>query len=63
VHTTTQLASPLQASRVGFVVLGFLMLGIVACKSPEEPTRRAEPNLDPGFPRPTISSMRHLTQS
>ncbi len=47
----TQARRPWRYSLVGLTALGFVLLGFGACRSPHQPTRRMEPNLDPGPPR------------
>jgi DmsE family decaheme c-type cytochrome len=52
VRTITQSKVPMWVSTLGPVVLGLFFLGMTSCQSPHEPTRRTEPNLNPGWPQP-----------
>ena len=47
----TQRQNPARIALAGFAVVGMTLLATVSCKSPHEVARRAETNLDPGFPR------------
>lgn len=47
----THIKSPRRVSTVGLLLVGFLTLGMPSCRSPHEPTRRMDPNLDPGWPQ------------
>ncbi len=50
-HVVRRLKRPVRLSSVGLVILALLFLGIASCTSSHRPTRRAETNLDPGFPK------------
>lgn len=51
VRTFAHLKHPVGASVLAMICMGFLLPGMTSCKSPHEVTRRAETNLDPGWPR------------
>lgn len=45
-------ATPSKGSIAAVLVISVLLTVAVSCRSPHEVARRAEPNLDPGWPRP-----------
>ena len=47
----TPIKSPRRVSTAGLLLVGLLSLAIASCRSPHEPTRRTDPNLDPGWPQ------------
>lgn len=44
-------ATPFRGSMAAILVVSLLLTMAVSCRSPQQTTRRAEPNLDPGWPR------------
>ncbi len=48
----THIRSPRAVSILGLVIVGLFSLGNAGCRSPHEPTRRTDPHLGDGSPRP-----------
>ena len=46
-----RIKGPVQISTVGLIVLALLVLGMASCRTAHRPERRAQTNLDPGWPR------------
>jgi len=51
VRALTHPRRPRRVSAVGLLLVGLLLAGIPACRSPHEPTRRTDPALEPGWPQ------------